>query len=198
MTRSFGLGWIVSSLLLFAACRGGEPAAEPGGSSPGTPVPSSTTQATSTEAGEALEGPIAARSGSALGGKATFTELEGGGVRVGVEVTGGEPGKHGVHVHEKGDCSAPDATSAGEHFNPDGHPHALPASEPRHVGDLGNIEVREDGSGHLDIVAPRGTLRAGDARSFLGRSIIVHAKPDDGSQPSGASGPRIGCGEIRK
>ena len=193
MARSFELGWIVSSVLLIAACRGGEPAAEPEGSSANAP-PRSTTQATSSEA---LEVPIAARSGSALRGKATFTELDGGGVRVVVDVTGVEPGKHGVHVHEKGDCSAPDATSAGDHFNPEGHPHALPASEPRHVGDLGNIEVGEDGSGHLDIVAPHGTLRAGDARSFLGRAIIVHAKSDDGSQPSGAAGARIGCGEIR-
>ena len=190
MDRSHALALVVSAVLMLGGCR----SPEPEGATPSVPRP--TTEPASTEPGEKLEVPNAARSGSELRGKATFTELDDGGVRVIVEVSGVPPGKHGVHIHEKGDCSAPDATSAGDHFNPEGHPHALPATEPRHVGDLGNIEVREDGSGHLDAVAPRGTLRAGEPRSFRGRSIIVHAKPDDGSQPSGAAGARIGCGEI--
>jgi len=174
---------------------GGCRSPEPEGATPS--VPRSTTEAAATERGEKLEVLIGASSGSELRGTATLTEVEEGGVRVIVDVAGVPPGKHGVHIHEKGDCSAPDATSAGEHFNPEGHPHALPTTDPRHVGDLGNIEVRDDGTGHLDAVAPRASLRPGDARSFRGRSIIVHAKPDDGSQPSGAAGARIGCGEIR-
>ncbi|MDF2696677.1 MAG: sodC [Labilithrix sp.] len=142
-----------------------------------------------------LEVSLEPKSGSSLTGTATFTELRDG-VRVVVEVSGIPPGKHGVHVHEKGDCSAPDAKSAGEHFSPDGHPHALPPQEPRHIGDFGNVEVDDDGNGRLEIVAPHANLREGDRRSFRGRAIVVHGKPDDGSQPSGNSGPRIGCGEI--
>lgn len=126
-------------------------------------------------------------------------EQQGDQVRVIADVTGLEPGtRHGFHVHEFGDCSAPDATSAGDHFNPEGHPHGLPGREPRHLGDFGNMDVKEDGTGHLEAVAPHANLRPGDALSFLERSIVVHAKPDDGSQPSGAAGGRIGCGEIRR
>jgi len=143
-----------------------------------------------------VEVPITAKSGSSLTGTAVFTEVPDG-VRVVVEVSGVAPGKHGVHVHEKDDCSAADAKSAGDHFNPDGHPHALPPQEPRHIGDFGNMEVDSDGKGRLEAVAPQATLREGDRHSFHGRAIVVHAKPDDGSQPSGNAGDRIGCGEIR-
>jgi Cu-Zn family superoxide dismutase len=118
-------------------------------------------------------------------------------VRTVIDVGGLSPGKHGAHVHEKGDCSAHDAKSAGEHFNPEGHPHGLPPREPRHIGDFGNIEVGEDGRGHLDTVAPGANLRENDPHSFVGRAMVIHAKPDDGSQPSGNAGERIGCGEIR-
>ncbi len=142
-----------------------------------------------------LEGFARAEERLVATGTATFTELRDG-VRVVVEVSGIPPGKHGVHVHEKGDCSAPDAKSAGEHFSPDGHPHPLPPQEPRHISDFGNVEVDDDGNGRLEIVAPHANLREGDRRSFRGRAIVVHGKPDDGSQPSGNSGPRIGCGEI--
>jgi Cu-Zn family superoxide dismutase len=142
--------------------------------------------------------PIEPRSGSSLNGRAIFTELPEGGVEVVVEVANVSPGKHGVHIHEKGDCSAPDASSAGDHFDPDGHLHRLPPTAPRHIGDFGDIDVRPNGEGRLEIVAPRANLRLGDPHSFVGSSIIVHAKPDDGSQPSGNAGERIGCGEIRR
>jgi Cu-Zn family superoxide dismutase len=144
-----------------------------------------------------LEVPIAPRSGSSLTGTAVLTELPEG-VRVVIDVAGASPGSHGAHVHEKGDCSSADAKSAGEHFEPDGHPHDLPPTEPRHLGDLGNIVVGEDGTGHLEITAPRANLRPFDMHSYVNRAIVIHAKPDDGSQPSGNSGDRIGCGEVRR
>ena len=192
MGHKLWISSIASSVPILVACHGGDPE---------TIVPSvplSTLEVRAAEATVPVEVPLAARSGSSLRGKATFAELEGGGVRVVVDVADVSPGKHAVHVHEKGDCSAPDATSAGDHFNPEGHPHGLPGREPRHLGDFGNMDVKEDGTGHLEAVAPHANLRPGDALSFLERSIVVHAKPDDGSQPSGAAGGRIGCGEIRR
>lgn len=186
-----------ASVALLVACRGGEPeAASP--SVPPTPSPAEQVEAEgrSAEARPALEIPVAAKSGSSLSGTASFTEVDDG-VRVVLDVTGVTPGLHAVHIHEKGDCSAPDATSAGDHYNPEGHPHGLPGTEPRHIGDFGNMEVREDGTGRLEVVAPRANLKPDDPHSFVGRSIIVHAKPDTGEQPSGAAGERIGCGEIR-
>jgi Cu-Zn family superoxide dismutase len=142
-----------------------------------------------------IEVALAAKSDSKLSGKATFTEVDGG-VKVTVQVAGVAPGKLATHVHEKGDCSAPDAESAGGHFNPAGKQHGLPPGEEHHLGDLGNIDIAADGTGSTEVVVKGASLRAGDPSSFLGRAIIVHAKQDDGGQPVGNAGARIGCGVI--
>jgi Cu-Zn family superoxide dismutase len=138
---------------------------------------------------------LSPKSGSKLGGKAIFTEVDGG-VKVSIQVSGAPPGKVATHVHETGDCSAPDAKSAGGHFNPGQHSHGLPPAEARHLGDLGNIDVGADGAGALEIVVKGANLKPGDAASYLGRAIIVHEKQDDGGQPTGNAGGRIGCGVI--
>jgi superoxide dismutase, Cu-Zn family len=143
-----------------------------------------------------LEVDIESRSGSSLRGTARL-EPRPDGVLVRIEVDGVPPGTYAAHVHESGDCSAPDASSAGEHFNPDGQPHGVPPGAPRHLGDLGNVEVGQEG-GQLEILAPAATLAQGDRTSFLERAIIVHEKADSGAQPSGDAGGRIGCGEIRR
>src|SRR5262249_60874191 len=84
---------------------------------------------------------IESRSGSKATGRAEFTELPGGGTKVEIWIENATPGSHGLHIHEKGDCSAPDATSAGGHFNAESNPHAGPTDAKHHNGDLGNIEV---------------------------------------------------------
>lgn len=139
---------------------------------------------------------IAPKSGSKVSGTVTLTDT-GSGVDVVIALAGAKPGKHGAHVHETPDCSAPDAKSAGSHYNPDNHPHGLPTAPAHHVGDLGNIEVGSDGKGKLEITMPGTNLEQGDPHSFLGRSIIIHEKVDDGSQPVGNAGGRIGCVEIK-
>jgi Cu-Zn family superoxide dismutase len=143
-----------------------------------------------------LEVTIEPKSGSKLSGKATLSEVDGG-VKVVLSVEGVTPGgDHGAHVHEKGDCSAADGASAGGHFNPQGNDHALPTVAKRHLGDLGNLKIGKDGKGSLEITIPGANLKAGDPNSFAGKSIIVHAKKDDGGQPTGNAGGRIGCGVI--
>ncbi len=105
-------------------------------------------------------------------------------------------GEHGLHVHETGECSAPDFKSAGGHFNPEGTDHACPPTTPRHAGDFGNIEIGEDGSGHLDETSDLVTVTPGDT-SVVGKAVILHAGQDDcTSQPSGDAGPRLACGVI--
>lgn len=145
---------------------------------------------------KALEVPLQPKSGSSLSGNATFTETPEG-VKVVLTVAGVSPGEHGTHIHENGDCSAPDAMSAGGHFNPQQHPHGLPVTTPRHLGDLGNITVTVDGTGTLEFLAQGANLKEGDANSFLNRALIVHEKTDDGGQPVGNAGGRIGCAEIK-
>jgi Cu-Zn family superoxide dismutase len=116
-------------------------------------------------------------------------------VLVKAEVKGLAPGKHGVHVHEKGDCSSADGKSAGGHFNPAGMPHAGPDADERHAGDLGNLEASESGVAtydRMDFV-----LRLSGENSILGRAVIVHAGEDDlTTQPTGAAGARVACGVI--
>lgn len=133
--------------------------------------------------------------GNKVAGSVTFTPVAGG-VQVHAEITGLTPGKHGFHVHEFGDCSAADLSSAGGHFNPTSQPHAGPDAASRHVGDMGNVEADASGNAKLDYVDHQISL-TNDEKSVIGRSVVVHAKPDDlKSQPAGDSGARIACGVI--
>ncbi|MCW8129861.1 MAG: superoxide dismutase family protein [Planctomycetota bacterium] len=103
-------------------------------------------------------------------------------------------GKHAIHIHEFGDVTSKDGTSTGGHYNPEGHDHALPEKAERHAGDLGNLQADKDGKAHLEITVENASLAG--KNPVLGRSIIVHAKADDGGQPTGNAGARIAHGVI--
>lgn len=114
------------------------------------------------------------------------------GVKITGQVRNLTPGEHGFHIHEFGDLRAPDGSSAGGHFNPDGHEHGGPDSEKRHAGDLGNITANEEGVAKVDILAKGLKLHF-----IIGRSFVVHAGKDDlSSQPSGDAGPRVAVGVV--
>ncbi len=214
---TFSNSLVVCSALVFAfACGGSKPEAEPppapsapmqetppalspdaGARSMPPPAPASSAEPVPAAATpKMLVADFAPKSGSKLTGKVTATE-EPAGVKLVIEIAGATPGEHGAHVHETPDCSAPDAKSAGSHYNPDKHDHGLPDAKARHLGDLGNISVGKDGKGKLEIVIPDANLRANDPHSFVGRSVIVHEKKDDGGQPVGNAGGRIGCAVIK-
>lgn len=128
---------------------------------------------------------------SNVSGSVTFAESENG-VKVQGDFEGLEPGHHGFHIHQYGDCRAEDGTSAGGHFNPAGKEHGSPDDMNRHMGDLGNIEANENGSASIDYIDTNVSLE-----QILGRGIIIHAGEDDlESQPTGAAGSRIACGVI--
>jgi superoxide dismutase, Cu-Zn family len=133
--------------------------------------------------------------GNQTSGVVTFT-TEGDKIRVVADIVGLKPGSsHGFHVHDFGDCSAPDASSAGGHFNPTGHQHAGPPMA-RHAGDLGNLVADAEGKAHVELVVDNVRIGCGPAM-LLGRGVIVHADQDDlKTQPTGNSGPRIACGVI--
>lgn len=101
--------------------------------------------------------------------------------------------EHGFHVHEKGDCSAPDGTSAGGHLNPDGGMHGQYGHGPHHLGDLPSLNANSAGVAEFQFDSP--SLKLSD---LVGKGVIVHRDPDDfKSQPAGNSGPRVACGVIR-
>lgn len=133
-------------------------------------------------------------SGNDVQGVVTFTPSAEGMV-VHADVTGLTPGAHGFHIHETGDCSAPDGTSAGGHFNPTEHEHGAPADTHRHAGDMGNIIADESGHGVLEWTDPDMTVDG--EKSIIGRAVIVHADEDDyATQPTGNAGARVACGVI--
>ena len=119
------------------------------------------------------------------------------GVRVVAKVTGLTPGQHGFHVHEKGDCSTPDGSSAGGHFNPTGAKHGGPMDVERHAGDFGNITADGSGNAKADFVDSR--ISFDGPNSIIGKGVIVHANPDDlkSQTPTpGNAGKRVACGTI--
>lgn len=133
--------------------------------------------------------------GSKVSGTVSVATM-GKGVHFRGTLSGLTAGKHGFHIHEKGDCSAPDGTSAGGHFNPDQKPHAAPDAAERHAGDLGNIEAAADGTAKIDMHVNGVTLGM-EANSIKGKAIIVHGGVDDfTTQPTGNAGARQACGVI--
>jgi superoxide dismutase, Cu-Zn family len=140
---------------------------------------------------------IESKSGSKVTGKVAFTELPSGATKVEVWIENATPGTHGLHLHEKGDCSAPDASSAGSHFNPSGNPHAGPADAKHHNGDWGNISIGADGKGHLELTSDMLTVKPGP-NSVVGKAVVFHEKADDlKTQPTGDAGGRYGCGVVQ-
>lgn len=141
---------------------------------------------------------LEARSGSKVAGTATFTQ-HGDRVTMKVVVTGLTPGPHAIHLHEVGDCSAPDAASAGGHWNPTGEQHGRWAHAPFHHGDIGNLSANKKGKAELTFVSDLWTIDGGAPADVVGHSVVIHAKEDDfATQPTGNAGGRVACGVIRK
>jgi len=134
-------------------------------------------------------------SSSTCHGTVKFVQ-DGSNVKVSADLEGLPAGVHGIHIHEFGDCSAPDATSAGSHYDAAGTMHhGRPDDMTKHSGDLGNLTADADGKAHYEITVSGISISGGSA-PILGRGVIVHAKPDDFGQPVGNAGGRIGCGVI--
>ena len=137
---------------------------------------------------------LAPTQGNKVTGTVAFVR-EPNGIRVTARIQGLAEGDHGFHVHEKGDCSAPDGSSAGGHFNPTNLPHAGRDAQKRHVGDLGNLTADANGVASVNFVDSH--LELSGPNSIIGKAVIVHAGPDDfTSQPSGNAGGRVACGVI--
>jgi len=141
---------------------------------------------------------LASASGSLVSGKLSLMPM-GNGLHLQGEIGGLAPGStHAIHIHEKGDCSAADASSAGGHFNPTGEAHGKVDTPTHHGGDMNNIVANAEGVAAVDVHASGPVLGGGAANDAVGKAVIVHADPDDyTSQPSGNAGARVACGVIR-
>ena len=148
------------------------------------------------QAGPKAVATIRPASGTQVHGEVMFTQVGANRVRVTGEIAGHTPGSKGFHIHEKGDCSAPDAMSAGGHFNPVKRQHgATPMTG--HSGDMGNINFTENGKATVDMVLEGITVSSADPNGIIGRAVVVHVNPDDlKTDPTGNAGGRAACGVI--
>ncbi|MBM3839598.1 MAG: superoxide dismutase family protein [Verrucomicrobia bacterium] len=138
---------------------------------------------------------IHATQGNKCHGTVQFSQV-GDKVKVVATIEGLTPNqKHAIHIHETGDCTSADGMSAGGHYNPEGHQHGLVSAGKRHAGDLGNLQADANGKAHYEVTVDNISL-VGLKNPILGRAVIIHAKEDDGGQPVGNAGARLGCGVI--
>lgn len=141
---------------------------------------------------------IMAKSGTQTGGTVSFVQKDGE-VTMRVSASGLTPGLHAIHLHEKADCSAPDATSTGGHWNPAGSDHGRWGQEHFHMGDIGNLNA--DASGNATLLFKTDHWCIGckdDSKNIIGKGVIIHAAEDDfHTQPTGNAGGRVGCVEIK-
>jgi superoxide dismutase, Cu-Zn family len=153
--------------------------------------------ATATAQAQTATATLAPTAGNTTAGTVSFTQ-KGDKVTVNAKLSGLTPGAHGFHVHEKGDCSAPDAASAGGHFNPTNKPHGNPASPEHHAGDMPALVA--DASGNASFQGDLTPMSiGGGVTDVVGKAVIVHKDADDyTTQPTGNSGARVACGVIRK
>lgn len=138
------------------------------------------------------------KSGSNLSGSATFTQANGE-VTLKATINGLAEGEHAIHIHETGDCSSEDGTSAGGHWNPTNERHGKWGdSEGYHKGDIGNFTVDANGVGIVEFSTDEWCIGCGDPQKDIdGKALIIHEGVDDfTSQPAGNAGTRVGCGVI--
>ena len=154
---------------------------------------------TSNEKSKTINITFESKSGSKVNGTATFSEKKGS-VTLTANFTGLKPGEHAIHIHEKADCSAADATSTGGHWNPTFKKHGKLGEGEAHKGDIGNFTADEFGNGSITFTTSEWSIGGDDTtKDILGKSLIVHQGPDDYiSQPSGNSGARVACSAIIK
>tara|TARA_B100001939_G_scaffold184449_1_gene158763 strand:+ start:421 stop:1023 length:603 start_codon:yes stop_codon:yes gene_type:complete len=109
-----------------------------------------------------------------------------------------EPGKKALHIHENGDCSSEDGLSTGGHWDPYGTKHSKWGDpDGFHLGAVGNFEVDSIGHGMMKFATDLWCIGCEEENDILNKAVIIHNGADDFvSQPSGASGMRIGCMEI--
>jgi Cu-Zn family superoxide dismutase len=192
---------LLGSALALSAC---QPAPAPVAEAP--PAPAAPVEAPAptpppiaeTQAAASARSTLMPVGDSGVGGELHF-EVDNGGVRVTGSFTGLKPGAtHAFHIHEFGNCTAADASSAGGHFNPALAAHGNREGEgEHHAGDIPNQVAGADGVAPVDQRLDGLQIGGGGEMDILGRGVIVHADADDyTTQPTGNAGGRIACGVI--
>lgn len=190
---SFTAFFAIALILFLSACNSGNKQGDEG--------QVATEDDTAQQADEATaKATMEPASGTKVSGEANFTDEGNGRVRFELTAENLTPGEHAVHIHEKGDCSAEDASSAGGHWNPTMKPHGKRGDGTSyHKGDVGNMTVGNDGKGTISITVDGWSIGGPDSTNVVGKSVIIHEKADDfTTQPTGNAGGRQSCGVIKE
>lgn len=191
----------LATTLALGACKREEPAADAPTAAPApstAPAPAAE-PAAAPAASTAASAALSPTQGNQVAGEVKFNVVDGA-VRVTGTITGLKPNsEHGFHIHEFGDCSAPDGSSAGGHFNPAKTDHGQVGADPHHGGDMPNLKADAEGKATIDAaVSNNVNIGKGDGFDILNHAVIVHADPDDyKTQPTGNAGGRLACGVIK-
>ncbi len=139
------------------------------------------------------------KSNSTVSGTATFIQKDGK-VTFTATLAGLKPGVHAIHIHEKADCSAADASSAGGHWNPTFKKHGRWGQGEYHKGDIGNFTADASGNGTITLTTDEWCIGCDDkTKDILNKGLIVHEGFDDfATQPTGNAGGRVACTAIIK
>jgi Cu-Zn family superoxide dismutase len=133
-------------------------------------------------------------------GDAKFKEAKGS-VTMSVKLMSLPPGLHAIHIHNVGQCDAPDFKTAGPHFNPLGKQHGMENPQGHHLGDLPNLTIAANGKGVFKSTIQGVTLAGDGVNSPFhqgGTSVVIHAQADDmKTDPAGNAGARLACGVIQ-
>lgn len=190
---------LFAAAALLAACgqRSSDSQERPDNSAAARPSDAAPAPPTTTDAAPGATVQLAPTQGHHASGTLRLS-AQGSAVRLSGSIGGLPPNaEFGFHIHEKGDCSAPDASSAGGHFNPANAQHGDPSGGSHHAGDLPNAKSDAQGAAQVDAQATDVTIGSGQPDDVLGRAVVLHEKADDySSQPAGNSGARIACGVI--
>ncbi|WP_295924968.1 superoxide dismutase family protein [uncultured Xanthomonas sp.] len=199
MRRTLPSLLFLATTLALSACKREEPASTPAATPEPAAAPAASAPPAASNATGSASAALSPTQGNEVAGEVKFTTVDGA-VHVTGTITGLKPNsEHGFHIHEFGDCSAPDGSSAGGHFNPAKTEHGQVGSDPHHGGDMPNLKADADGKATIDAaVSNNVNIGKGDGFDILNHAVIVHADPDDyKSQPTGNAGGRLACGVIK-
>ncbi len=144
-------------------------------------------------AGNQAVATLAPKNGSTTYGTVMFTQ-RGDKVAVLVQVFNIAGGPHSLYVHETGNCSSPNAASAGPVWDAKG---AAPGA--RRSGQLPDIVVRHEENASLDVHVAGLSVGTGAANDVIGHSVVVHGRLDPDPKPAyGVVNDWLACGVIER
>lgn len=196
--KKLGILFTATLILALVGCKDGKKEADTIDETKDSVEMETTSDHSLTQAPKTVSVMMESKSNSTAKGEAYFSEVNGI-VTLEAKFSGLKPGTHAIHLHEKADCSAADGSSAGGHWNPTHEKHGKWGdAEGYHKGDIGNLEVNDEGNTNITMQTDEWCIGCGDEKKdILGKSIIIHEAADDFvSQPTGNAGGRVACGGV--